>query len=58
MRFLLGVLIGYSIRGNQKRLVTFLTTLAFIVYIILPTVALLETSIRRLRPASPPQPVG
>jgi len=41
MRFLLGVLIGYSMRGNQKRLVTFLATLAFIVYIILPTVALL-----------------
>jgi beta-lactam-binding protein with PASTA domain len=41
MRFLLGVLIGYSIRGNQKRLVTFLASLAFIVYIILPTVALL-----------------
>ena len=28
-------------RGNQKRLVTFLATLAFIVYILLPTVALL-----------------
>ena len=41
MRFLLGVLVGYSMRGKKKLLITVLTTVAFIVYIILPTAALL-----------------
>ena len=40
MRFLLGVLVGYSMRGKKKLLITVLATIAFIVYIILPTVAL------------------
>ena len=41
MRFLLGVLVGYSTRGKKKLLITILATLAFIVYIILPAIALL-----------------
>ncbi len=41
MRLLLGVLVGYSMRGKEKRLITVLTTVAFIVYIILPAIALL-----------------
>jgi beta-lactam-binding protein with PASTA domain len=55
MRFLLGVLVGYSMRGNQKRLITVLATGAFIVYIILPVIALVALSLdvqkeRRSRP--------
>ncbi len=45
MRFLLGVLVGYSIRGKQKRLITVLATGGFIVYIILPAIALLALSL-------------
>ncbi len=41
MRFLLGVLVGYNMRGKPKRLITVLATGAFIVYIILPAIALL-----------------
>jgi len=41
MRLLLGVLVGYSMRGKEKRLITVLATVAFIVYIILPAIALL-----------------
>jgi beta-lactam-binding protein with PASTA domain len=45
MRFLLGVLVGYSMRGKQKRLITVLATGGFIVYIILPAIALLALSL-------------
>jgi beta-lactam-binding protein with PASTA domain len=45
MRFLLGVLVGYSMRGKEKRLITFLATIAFIVYIVLPATALLALSL-------------
>jgi hypothetical protein len=41
MRFLLGVLAGYSMRGKKKLLITVLATVAFIVYIILPAIAFL-----------------
>jgi beta-lactam-binding protein with PASTA domain len=56
MRFLLGVLVGYSMRGKQKRLITVLATVVFIVYIILPAMAILALSLdvqheRRSRPA-------
>jgi hypothetical protein len=56
MRFLLGVLVGYSMRGKKKRLITVLATIAFIVYIILPTVALVALRLdvqheRQSRPA-------
>src|SRR4029079_16331025 len=56
MRFLLGVLVGYSTRGKKKLLITVLATIAFIVYIILPTVALVALRLdvqheRQSRPA-------
>ncbi|MGH9871285.1 MAG: hypothetical protein ACRD9S_02330 [Pyrinomonadaceae bacterium] len=41
MRFLLGVLVGYSMRGEQKRLITVLAIGALIFYIVLPAIALL-----------------
>ena len=41
MRFLLGVLVGYSMRGKKKLLITVLATVVFIVYIIVPAIALL-----------------
>jgi PASTA domain len=41
MRFLLGVLLGYSMRGKKRALITILTALAFIVYAIIPAIALL-----------------
>jgi glycopeptide antibiotics resistance protein len=55
MRFILGLLVGYSIRGKKKRLITVLATIAFIVYIILPAIALLALHLdvkhkRRSRP--------
>ena len=55
MRFLLGVLVGYSMR-RKKLLITVLATIAFIVYIVLPAVALIALRLdvqqeRRSRPA-------
>jgi beta-lactam-binding protein with PASTA domain len=40
MRFIFGVLIGYSMRGKGKSLPILLATIAFIVYIVVPTVIL------------------
>ena len=56
MRFLLGVLVGYSLRGKKKLLVTVLATTAFIVFIILPAITLLALRLdvqheRQSRPA-------
>jgi beta-lactam-binding protein with PASTA domain len=56
MRFILGVLVGYSMRGNEKRLITVLATISFIVYIVLPAIMLLALSMdvkkeRQSRPA-------
>ncbi len=56
MRFLLGVLAGYSMRGKKKLLITVLAAVAFIVYIILPAIALLALRLdvqqeRQSRPA-------
>ena len=56
MRFLLGVLVGYSMRDKKKLLITVLATVAFIVYIILPAIMLLALSLdvikeRQSRPA-------
>jgi beta-lactam-binding protein with PASTA domain len=56
MRFLLGVLVGYSTRGKQKLLITVLATIVFIVYVILPAIALIALRLdvqqeRRSRPA-------
>jgi beta-lactam-binding protein with PASTA domain len=57
MRFLLGVLVGYSMRGKKKLLITVLTIIAFIVYIILPIVALvaLRLDVQRERQSRPAQ---
>ena len=62
MRFLLGVLVGYSLRGQQKLLIRFLVTLALVVYVVIPAIALLGLSIdvqreRRSRPAQTKVPV-
>jgi beta-lactam-binding protein with PASTA domain len=57
MRFLLGVLVGYALRGKQKLLIRFLVTLALVVYVIVPAIALLGLSIdvQRERRSRPPQ---
>ena len=39
MRFLLGVLVGYSVRGKQKLLIKVLVTL-LVVYVVLSVVVL------------------
>jgi beta-lactam-binding protein with PASTA domain len=62
MRFLLGVLVGYTLRGKQKLLIRFLVTLALVVYVVLPTIALLALRLdvqreRRSRPAQTKVPV-
>jgi beta-lactam-binding protein with PASTA domain len=62
MRFLLGVLVGYSLRGKQKLLIRFLVTLALVVYVVIPALALLGLSIdvqreRRSRPAQTKVPL-
>ncbi|HKU76143.1 MAG TPA: PASTA domain-containing protein [Pyrinomonadaceae bacterium] len=62
MRFLLGVLVGYTVRGKQKLLIRFLVTLALVVYVVIPALALLGLSIdvhreRRSRPAQTKVPV-
>ena len=60
MRFLLGILVGYTVRGKQKLLIKVLVTL-LVVYVVLsvvvlPAIALLALSLdvqreRRSRPA-------
>ena len=56
MRFLLGVLVGYTIRGKHKLLIGVLVALALVLYVVLPAIALLALSLdiqreRRSRPA-------
>ncbi|MCU1264383.1 MAG: hypothetical protein JWM21_701 [Acidobacteria bacterium] len=57
MRFILGVLVGYSMRGNEKRLIKVLATLAFIVYIVLPAIMLsaLSMDVKKERQSRPAQ---
>ena len=55
MRFLLGVLVGYTVRGKQKLVIRVLVTLALVVYVVLPSIALFALSVdvqheRRSRP--------
>ena len=55
MRFLLGVLVGYTLQGKQKLLIRFLVMLALVVYVVIPAIALLGLGIdvqreRRSRP--------
>jgi beta-lactam-binding protein with PASTA domain len=56
MRFLLGVLVGFSLRGKKKLLITVLAAVAFIVFIVLPAITLLALRLdvqheRQSRPA-------
>ena len=60
MRFLLGLLLGYSISGKKPLLVVTLTAIAFVAFvcfIVLPAIALipLAISVRRERLLRPPQ---
>ena len=66
MRFLLGVLVGYSLRGKRKLLIKVLVTLLVVCVVlsavVLPAIALLALSIdvqreRRSRPAQTKVPV-
>ena len=56
MRFLLGFLVGYTVRGKHKQLIRVLVTLALVVYVFIPATALLALRLdvqreRRSRPA-------
>src|SRR5215813_11772349 len=57
MRFLLGVLVGYTVRGKHKLLIGVLVTLALIMYVIVPAIALLglRLDIQRERRSRPVQ---
>jgi beta-lactam-binding protein with PASTA domain len=57
MRFILGLLVGYCIRGKQRSLIATLTAIAFVCFIVLPAIALsqLAISVRRERLSRPPQ---
>lgn len=62
MRFLLGVLVGYTVRGKHKLLIAVLVTLALAVYVVLPAIALLALRLdvqreRRSRPAQTKVPL-
>ena len=65
MRFLLGVLVGYSLRGKQKSLIRVLLTLlvvCFVSAVVLPAIALVALSLdvqreRRSRPVQTKVPV-
>jgi len=61
MRFLLGVLVGYTVRGKQKLLIKVLVML-LVVYVVLPAIVLLALSLdvqreRRSRPAQTKVPL-
>ena len=49
MRFLFGVLVGYSMRGKEKLLITVLATATYIVFIILPAVLVPAVGLFALR---------
>jgi hypothetical protein len=57
MRFLLGVLLGYSLRGKRRPLITVLTALALILYVLIPAIALLalRLDVQRERQTRPTQ---
>src|ERR1041384_3490 len=65
MRFLLGVLVGYTVRGKHKLLIKVLVTLlvvCFLSAVVLPAIALLALRLdvqreRRSRPAQTKVPV-
>jgi beta-lactam-binding protein with PASTA domain len=57
MRFILGLLVGYCIRGKQRLLLGTLTVIAVVCFIVLPAIALslLALDVRRERLSRPPQ---
>ncbi len=57
MRFILGLLIGYCIRGKQRLLIATLTAIAVGYFIVLPAISLslLALDVRRERLSRPPQ---
>ena len=60
MRFLLGLLLGYSIRGKKPLLIATLTAIAFVAFvcfIVMPAIglSLLALDVRRERLSRPPQ---
>ena len=57
MRFVLGLLLGYCIRGKKPLLAATLSVIAVVCFIILPAIALsqLALSVRRERLSRPPQ---
>ena len=57
MRFLLGVFVGYSLRGKNKLLITVLATVLLIDYVIVPAGALmaLHLDVQRERQSRPVQ---
>jgi beta-lactam-binding protein with PASTA domain len=57
MRFILGLLVGYCIRGKQRLLIATLTVIAVGCFIVLPAIALslLALDVRRERLSRPPQ---
>lgn len=57
MRFILGLLVGYCIRGKQRLLIATLTAIAVGCFIVLPAIALslLALDVRRERLSRPPQ---
>lgn len=58
MTFILGLLLGYCIRGKNRLLIATLTVIAIICFIVLPAIALsqLALSVRRERLSRAPQP--
>jgi beta-lactam-binding protein with PASTA domain len=57
MIFILGLLLGYCIRGKQRLLIATLTAIAVVCFIVLPAIALsqLAISVKRERLSRPPQ---
>lgn len=57
MRFLLGVLVGYTVRGKHKLLIGVLVTLALVVHVVVPAIALLALclDVQRERRSGPAQ---
>src|SRR5688572_3806390 len=57
MGFILGLLVGYCIRGKQRLLIGTLTAIAVVCFIVLPAIALslLALDVRRAGLSRPPQ---
>lgn len=57
MSFIVGLLLGYCIRGKKRLLIATLTAIAVVSFIVLPAIALLPLAldVRRERLSRPPQ---